>query len=182
MLNLRSKLRQQLLGYLFTNPEAEHYLRELASLLRVDAANLSRELNALVEQRIVEWRLRGRHKFYRLNRSHPLFDEYRRIVFKTIGVEGQLRELVSELPGIERAYLFGSFASDKQDSQSDVDLLLVGNPNQEKLASAVRQLEKRLARKINYVLFSTSEFELRRKKKDAFLLNAMSMPIDLLAA
>ncbi|MBI3485256.1 MAG: nucleotidyltransferase domain-containing protein [Acidobacteria bacterium] len=182
MLQLRSKLRRDLLGYFFTNPDAEHYLRELAALLHADAANLSRELAALAQLGIFQWRLRGRLKFYRLNRAHPLFEEYRRIISKTIGVEGQLRRLFASMPGIQQAYLFGSFASNRQDSQSDIDVLLVGSPDPEKLASEVRKLEKRLARAINYTLLSKSEFQTRRKKRDAFLLDALRHKVDLMAA
>jgi predicted nucleotidyltransferase len=182
MLQLRSKLRRDLLGYFFTNPEADHYLRELAAILHADAANLSRELAALAQQGVFQWRLRGRLKFYRLNREHPLFEEYRRIISKTIGVEGQLRRLFAGMPGIEQAYLFGSFASNRQDAQSDIDVLLVGSPNPEKLASEVRKLEKRLVRAINYTLLSNVEFHTRRKKRDAFLLDALRHKVDLMAA
>jgi predicted nucleotidyltransferase len=129
-----------------------------------------------------QWRLRGRLKFYRLNREHPLFEEYRRIIFKTIGVEGRLRRLFSGMPGIAQAWLFGSFASNRQDSQSDIDVLLVGSPDPKKLASEVRKLEKQLGRAINYTVLSEPEYQARRKKRDAFLRDVMRHKVDLLAA
>jgi DNA-binding MarR family transcriptional regulator len=43
MLDLRSKARQQLLAYYFTNPTARHHLRDLAERLSIDPSNLSKE-------------------------------------------------------------------------------------------------------------------------------------------
>jgi hypothetical protein len=47
MLDLRSKARQQLLAYYFTNPTARHHLRDLAERLSIDPSNLSKELGRL---------------------------------------------------------------------------------------------------------------------------------------
>ena len=183
MLNLRSKLRRALFGYYFTNPKAEHYLRELAELLGLDAANLSRELAGLMRQGLFLSRSRGRQKYFQLNRSHPLYDEFRRIVFKTIGVEGQLRDALRAVSGIREAYLYGSFAQDEQDTQSDIDVLIVGTPEAEALEDAIRKLERRLSREINYTLMSPVEFRTRRGKKDPFLEDIWrNRRIDLLAA
>ncbi|MDA2925332.1 nucleotidyltransferase domain-containing protein [Acidobacteria bacterium AH-259-L09] len=183
MINLRSKLRQKLLGYYFTNPQAEHYLRELAELLRVDPANLSRELRKLVGQGFFVGHTRGRQKYFRLNRTHPLYNEVRRIVFKTVGVVGELQSTLAHVPGIQDAYLYGSFARDQQDPQSDIDLLVIGEVDAETLETAIRRLERRLGREINYTLMTRKEFRLRRSRKDPFLEDVWrNKRIKLLAA
>jgi len=43
VLDLRSKARQRLLVYYFTNPTARHHLRDLAERLSIDPSNLSKE-------------------------------------------------------------------------------------------------------------------------------------------
>ncbi len=169
MLNLRSKLRQKLFGYYFTNPGAKHYLRELAVLLDVDVANLSRELVRLENQGLFVSEMSGHQKYFRLNQKHPLYDELRRIVFKTIGVVGQLRKTFEEIGGLNEAYLYGSFARTKQDAASDIDVLLVGEPDVAELETAIRKLERQLHRQINYTLLSPGEMKVRRQKRDAFL-------------
>lgn len=169
MLNLRSRLRRALLGYYFTNPTAEHYLRELAARLDADPANLSRELARRVRDGLFLATRRGRQKYFRLNRAHPLYDELRRIVAKTLGATRQLREALEQLPGIEEAYLYGSFARDQQDAASDIDLLLIGDPPAEELEAAIRRLERKLGREISYTLLSPGEFKARRSHRDAFL-------------
>jgi hypothetical protein len=40
MFDLRSKTRQRLLAFYFTNPKARHHLRDLAKRLEIDPSNL----------------------------------------------------------------------------------------------------------------------------------------------
>jgi predicted nucleotidyltransferase len=169
MIALRSKLRQKLLGYYFTNPSGSHYLRELAELLQVDPANLSRELRRLERQGLFVSEKRGKEKYFRLNRNYPLYPEVRRIVSKTVGAVGQLRDALQRLSGIQEAYLYGSFARNQHDGASDIDVLVIGHPDQEELEGMVRKLERQLRREINYTLLSAEELKTRRASKDAFL-------------
>ncbi len=169
MLNLRSKLRRQLLSYYFTNQSATHYLRELAGLLKVDPANLSRELGRLERQGVFVSDRRGLQKYFRLNRNYPLYEEVRRIVLKTVGAVGQLRNTLAQIPGVEEAYLYGSFGRNQEDAASDIDVLIVGQPGAEELEEAIRKLERQLHREINYTLLSPAEFRRQRATKDAFL-------------
>ncbi|MEK7546749.1 MAG: hypothetical protein AAB536_01050 [Patescibacteria group bacterium] len=79
-INFRSKIDQKLLGYYFANPGAEHYLRELSRILSFNASFLSRELKALTANGIFISSKRGREKYFRLNRKHPLYNEIRAII------------------------------------------------------------------------------------------------------
>jgi len=183
MINLRSKLRRKLFVHFFTNPEANHYGRELARLLDVDPKNLSSELARLETEGLFASEVRGQQKYFRLNRNHPLYEEFRRIVFKTIGVVGQLRSTLAHMQGVEEAYLYGSFARNQEDAESDIDVLIVGEPNAEKLEEVIRKLERQLGREINYTLMGPKEFKTRQKKKDAFLADIWRhKKINLLAA
>jgi predicted nucleotidyltransferase len=50
---------------------------------------------------------------------------------------------------VQEAYLYGSFARNQQDSASDIDVLVVGNPKGGALAEEMRKLERRLGREIS---------------------------------
>ena len=77
--NFRSKFHQALLAHYFSNPGAEYYLRELSRILSFNAAYISRELNSLTLSGIFLASVRGREKYFRLNREHPLYNEFRKI-------------------------------------------------------------------------------------------------------
>lgn len=169
MLNLSSRLRQNLLGYYFINPSASHYLRELAGILDADPANLSRELMRLEHDGLFISERRGNQKHFRLNKRYPLYNEVRRIVEKTIGAKSQLRGALSHIGGLEEAYLYGSFAKDQQDQSSDIDVLIIGGPDATQIEESLRALERRFRREINYTLLTEGELEARLKKKDSFI-------------
>ena len=169
MFDLRSKARQRLLVYYFTNPAARHHLRDLAGRLNIDPSNLSRELRRLENDGLFRSEVSGRQKYFRLNPEYPLFKEVRSIVAKTVGAVPLLSQSLKAIEGIEEAYLFGSFARNQQDAASDIDVLVIGAPGGEALAEAMRKLERRLGREVNYTVLSRNEFESRHSRKDAFL-------------
>ncbi len=171
MLDLRSKARQRLLAYYFTNPTARRHLRDLAQRLSIDPSNLSKELARLESEGLFQSEVSGRQKYFRLNREYPLFDEVRRIVAKTIGAVPLIAQALNKTDGIDEAYLYGSFARNQQDSASDIDVLVIGTPREQALAQAVQKLERQLGREINYTVLSPKEFVHRRARKDAFLEN-----------
>ena len=171
MLGFRSKARQRLLAYYFTNPTARHHLRDLAEQLSIDPSNLSKELGRLEREGLFRSDVSGRQKYFQLNREYPLFDEVRNIVAKTIGAVPLIAQSFKKIQGIDEAYLYGSFARSQQDAASDIDVLVIGAPREELLAETVRKLERQLRREVNYTVLTPKEFKSRRARKDAFLEN-----------
>ncbi|HXK60169.1 MAG TPA: nucleotidyltransferase domain-containing protein [Acidobacteriota bacterium] len=163
------------LRLLFTNPETSHHLREISELLQSDPANLSRELRRLEADGIFLLQKIGNQKHFRLNRQHPLYRELRSIVFKTVGLTALPRAALETVPGIEEAYLHGSFARHQDDAQSDVDLLIIGQPDASAVETTVRQLERKLKREINYVSMTREEFEDRQAGGDEFIREAVHL-------
>ena len=169
MLNLRSKARQRLLAYYFTNPTVSIHLRDLAGRLDVDPSNLSKELRDLERDGL----------FVSVVSGYPLYAEVRGIVEKTIGAVPLLGQALKTVDRVHEAYLYGSFARDQQDASSDIDILLIGTPSAEELAQVIATLERRLGREINYTAFAREEFDSRRARKDAFVENAWRERIPL---
>ncbi|HEV2349320.1 MAG TPA: nucleotidyltransferase domain-containing protein [Terriglobia bacterium] len=183
MLDLRSKARQRLLAYYFTNPTARRHLRDLADRLTIDPSNLSREMRHLERAGLFRSEVIGRQKYFELNRDYALYDEVRSIVTKTIGAAPLIAQALRSIEAIEDAYLYGSFARNRQDAASDIDVLVIGVPPREALAQAVGKLERRLGREINTTVMTRKEFRSRRSHMDAFLENVWhNKPVSLLGA
>jgi predicted nucleotidyltransferase len=166
---LNTKLRGKLLTYSFTHPDENYYVRELSSLIDEDPGNLSRELKKLEEEGLYTSTKKGNVKFYSLNRRYPLFKELKKIIFKTEGVEGSLKEAVSRFKGISLAFIYGSYAKDKEKKVSDIDLVVVGEFPQNKFTHDIRGLESKLNREINFTSYTREEFEKEGKKDGGFL-------------
>ena len=166
---LNSKLKRKLLTYSFTHPDESYYVRELASLIREDPGNLSRELKKLEDEGLYTSAVKGRVKVFSLNKKYPLFKELKKIVSKTEGVQGSLEGLVRKHPGITLAFVYGSYAKEREKKSSDIDLVVVGEFARGPFTRDVRELESKLNREINFTHYSRSEFERERKGEGGFL-------------
>lgn len=166
---INSKLRSRLLSYFFTNPEKSLYVRELGIILNKDPGNLSRELRKLEQEGVFTSTTKGLVKFYALDRRYPLFNELKNIIFKTEGIDGSLRQLVSKYAGIELAFIYGSYAKGKEKKASDIDIVVVGSFPRDEFTRKLRALESRLNREVNFNSYTKAEFDKESRKNGGFL-------------
>lgn len=166
---LKTKLRRRLLGYSFTHPDGNYYVRELAGFIGEDPGNLSRELRALEGEGLYKSVTRGRIKLYSLNKEYPLFGELKQIISKTEGIEAGLKAIIDTDKGIMLSFIYGSYAKNKETIYSDVDLVIVGDFERDAFTKRVRQLEMRINREINFNAYTEREFKIERKKQGSFL-------------
>lgn len=169
----KSGLRKKTLLYFFSNPQSSLYVREIAQILNVDVSNLAKELSRLEEEGIFVSNLRGNQKYFTLDKTYPLYNELRSIVSKTIGFEGGIKALLNNMEGILCAFIYGSFAQGKEHPQSDIDLLIIGSPNEDKLLEKIDAFEKKLGREINYNIYPLAEFKNKRNGNDSFIANVL---------
>ncbi|MBN1822986.1 MAG: nucleotidyltransferase domain-containing protein [Endomicrobiales bacterium] len=165
----RSKLTRELLAFFFTNADKGFYLRELERTLGFSVGNIRRQLLKFEKAGLFSSSKTGNLTYYRLNKSFPLYDEIKSIVTKTIGISGMFKEALAPVKGIETAFIYGSYAKGTEDEKSDIDLCVVGGPDDLKLMKAVKALENKLKREINYTLFSSKEFAEKAGEKGGFV-------------
>jgi len=170
----KSKLKRDLFELYFANLDGEFYIRELARILNRPAGYVRRELMALESSGLFVSEIKGKQKYFRLNKKYPLFKEVKEIISKTIGVEKTLKDVISKTPGIKVAFVFGSFAEGKEDLLSDIDLMIVGSPDEDLLIEKVSKIETSINREINYHIYSTEDIKEKIKEKDSFIENVVS--------
>jgi len=169
-----SRIRAKILGWLFTHPDESFFVRQMATILREDPTNVSREMARLEALGILRSKRNGNLKHFQSNQECPFFEELKGLVLKTSGVAGRIRSSLERLAGIEFAFIYGSYAKGEEKADSDVDLLIIGDVDMDRLDSNLGKLEKMLGREINYVLYSKEEFKSKRKAKDGFLMDVLS--------
>ncbi|MBI3333109.1 MAG: nucleotidyltransferase domain-containing protein [Candidatus Omnitrophica bacterium] len=125
-----SRIRQRLLGLLFSDPGKSYYLSEMARFAGTSAGNVQRELARFVQDHLVLRVKRGKLSFYSVNPGHDLFPELQPLVRKTCGMEGVLRAYFRTRPEVQAAYLFGSQATGRSNQLSDVDVAVLIDPSQ----------------------------------------------------
>ena len=169
-----SRIRAKILGWLFTHPDESFFVRQIALILKEDPTNVSREMARLEDLGILRSKRNGNLKHFQTNQECPFFEELKGLVLKTTGVTGRIRASLERLAGIELAFIYGSYAKGEEKADSDVDLLIIGNADMDRLDSNLGKLEKMLGREINYLLYSMEEFKSKRKAKDGFLMDVIA--------
>jgi predicted nucleotidyltransferase len=168
MLNLlsRSGIRRKIILLFVYNQDKEFYLSEIARQVKTSAGTAQRELNRLRRMDFVSFKKRGNLSLYRLIR-------------KTVGIEVVLGEKLRKVKGISFAFIFGSYANGRLRSDSDIDLYVVGRPDEDDVYRAVRSVEDTVGREINYHIASEDEFA-RKERTDSFVKDAIANPLMVL--
>lgn len=165
-----------ILEIFFNDPEKSYYLRELARLVKKEPGVFQKDINKLAEDNILISEYRANSRFFKLNKKHPLYREFRNIFLKTFGVVKKIKDILGGVKNVKIAFIFGSFAAKKEDSLSDIDLMIIGNPNEDEFISKISKLENQIDREINYHIFSLIDWEEKIKEKNSFLENILSKP------
>lgn len=169
--------RRQALGLLLLRPEDSLHVREIARLTGVPAGSLHRELRALTKAGLLLREPAGNQVRYRANRTSPIYPELAEIFRKTSGMAELIRGALAPLADrIDAAFVFGSMASGRATSASDVDLCVLGEVGLADVVAAVLPLRERLGREVNPVVMAASEFNGLRKKNDRFVTRVMREP------
>ncbi|MEJ2333889.1 MAG: winged helix-turn-helix domain-containing protein [Desulfobulbaceae bacterium] len=154
---ITSKTRIKILMRLFLNPNQNAYLRELADEFSASPSQVREELRQLDSAGFLESHKNGRQIQYQANRKHPLFHELQSMVQKALGMDRILDSILERLGNLEEAYLIYDYAEGKD--TGIIDLVLVGDIDQENLNDLVRKTERYIDRKIRTLVLSSKEWQ-----------------------
>jgi predicted nucleotidyltransferase len=171
---LMPRARVNVLALLILRAGTDHYLREIARLSAVPLRAAQRELARLAAIGLVEANRRGHQVFFTVDTSHPIFADLRSLLLKSEGVAVPLRAALSSLKGIEAAALLGSRPGGTDTKVNDIDLLIVGEPDQRALHAAITAVEADVGRAVSCSVMSRAEFAARRAANDPSLERAVS--------
>lgn len=174
---LFGEYRQRTLGLLLLHPEASYHVRELARLTGTSPGTLHKELTKLTTGGILQRKQIGNQVHYSANLSCPIFDELASILRKTSGLADVLaKALISLENKIEFAFVFGSVARGDQQTNSDVDIMLIGSLSFSDAVQALHATQTVLQREINPVVYSQEAFNRRVKNSDSFVKEVLAKP------
>lgn len=171
-----SEVRRQILRTFFARPEVVRHVRELAREIDRSPTIVGEELDRLERTGILTSERIGRARRYRVDDRSPIADEIRSLVQKTIGVEARLRDAIADLPGVEEAFLYGSYARGDERATSDLDLFVVGSVDQEALTERLTDVERDLGRDVNVATYDRTELERLRREGDLFVAGVLEGP------
>ena len=155
----RSELQLRLLALMFLEPDRTWTTPDLAKRLDATPVTTHRELRRALDSGLLVREAIGRTYLYRVTTNSPLYEPLRLLLERTVGIEVQLRRALEDIPGVEAAFIHGSFASRvKIKPTSDIDLIVLGNADPHTLRRRIRQVESQLGREIDLLAYSRAEF------------------------
>jgi predicted nucleotidyltransferase len=168
---ITSKARLAILRLFFLNPASTYHMRQISRVLDLNVSQVRKELRNLVEAGVLNKVKAGNADFYSLDRDFMFYKEFDGIIRKSLGVEYIVKRALGSIAGIESAFIFGSYVEGRIMPKSDIDVMIIGEPDINELARAVHALEKRLKRPVQYLVYPLKEF--REKMHYGFVKNVM---------
>ncbi|MBP9853020.1 MAG: hypothetical protein QG629_909 [Patescibacteria group bacterium] len=200
-----SKTRVKLLKLFYENPNRSFYVREITRKIDEQINSVRRELANLLSIGIISNDTTNNKVFYEVNQK---FEHYaalesvfgkgtakkRRpkkvatpkesgttpdeVVVEEVAEVPVLDEAMQALGRVEAACLTGQFT---RDEQSGVDVLVVGDVNENAVNKYVSDLEQKEGKDLRYAVLSVESFKYRRQINDKFVLSVLSSKKQILA-
>jgi predicted nucleotidyltransferase len=172
---LRSDTQGRMLAALYLHPEHEWTATELAREAGVSLPTILRDINRLTTTGFVLERTSGRNRYLRVNTSHPIFSAVADVVRHSYGPLAVLPEILANVPGVEEAYLFGSWAARYEGKSgadpNDIDVVAIGNPDRMTIFEAAAAATAQLRREVNIRAISRGDWE---REGDLFVRSVKS--------
>lgn len=185
-----SKTRVKLLQLFYSNPNRSFYVREITRKIDEQINSVRRELANLLNVGIIVSDNTNNRLYYEVNQSYEFYEPLR-VIFgggtmaaapvagekTSVSVQrikkGALspeEEKLKALGNLEVVLYTGQFT---RDEASGIDILVVGDVNQNALNKYVSELESQENKEIRYTVMPLSEFNYRRQIKDRFITTVL---------
>ena len=169
--------QKKVLSLLYGQPEKSFYTKEIIRLTGMGVATIKRELDRMLASGILSLTIIGNQHHYQANADCPIYFELLGIVKKTFGVTGVINHALYPLrENICWAFIFGSVASGKETSASDIDVMIIGDIKFSDAVNALYAAQETLGREINPKIYRKEEWTQMLNNKDAFIKDVLSKP------
>lgn len=167
-----SRTRAKLIKIFFRGPDESYYVRQLVRLSEEEINSVRRELDNLKKIGALLSVKRSNKLFYWPNKKFIFFAELVMIAFKSKFFFSEIEKYKNKNIGLKKIYCSKNFIYDKEaESEQEVDMVMVGKANLEKIKLIVDREEEKKGREINYMLMGKKEFDLRMAKRDPFMVD-----------
>lgn len=174
---LRSRLQAEVLTLVLLHPDREWTMTELASRVGSAVSSVLREIVRAEQAGVMTSRRVGKTRVVKAARS-PITDPLTELLLRSFGPRQVLADELADMPGIDSAFLFGSWAARYAGQEgrppADLDLLVIGAPDRDALDDAAQRAGARLAREVNVTVRSADWW---RSADDGFHTEVKRRPL-----
>lgn len=160
---LRSRAQGDIIAWIMLHHGESFSLRQIAQVVAVSPPTVMREVDRLEAAGLVTSSQRGNQRMVQADISNVVYRPLAELMAVTFGPVPVLREALSGIGGIDRAFIYGSWAARYTEHSGrvpgDIDLLVLGDPDLDHLEDAIGQAERVLRRQIDVRHVSTASWD-----------------------
>ncbi len=168
----------RLVTHFATRPDETRHVRALQRATGLAPRSLQTELARLVRLGILLRHVDGRQVRYGLDEQNPRWRALRGLLRELAAPADVLREALSDVAGIESAFIFGSYArgTDVRET-SDIDVFILhGDLPEDRFARRTLDAGVLLGREVNVVTTNYDDLLVRLTEGSGFLRAVLSGP------
>jgi len=177
-----SKTRVKLLQLFYSNPNRSFYVREITRKIDEQINSVRRELANLLNVGIIVSDNTNNRLYYEVNQKYEYYDPLLAIFGeKGSGGKAKVKKATTDgkaseedslkvLGHLELVIYTGQFT---RDESSGIDILVVGDVNQNAMQKFISDLEKQENKDIRYTVMAPTEFNYRRQINDRFITTVL---------
>jgi predicted nucleotidyltransferase len=177
---LRSRVQGDLLALLYLHPDRDYSLIEAAGIIGANPKSVHFEASRLVETGFITDSRRGTNRLIRAVTdsviSRPLTD----LLAVTYGPLPVLTDLLTGVEGVEKAFIFGSWAArylgEPGPVPHDADVLVIGTIDRDDLFDIAEVAERKLTREVSIRLMEPAYWA-SPPANDPFLKHILTRPL-----
>lgn len=175
-----SKVRIKALAFFLLNPTHPIHLRGAVREFKEEINAVRRELLRLEEMELIIGDKQGNRKYFKANSAHPFFTELLSMVHKSFGLGSEIVKNEKRLGTIDFALLTPSYTRGVYLGDQVIDLAIIGIVEMSVLEQLIKEFEGKNGREIHYTVLKPSEFQIRKRRKDDFIINLMLQDLIML--
>jgi len=177
-----SKTRVKLLQLFYSNPNRSFYVREITRKIDEQINSVRRELANLLNVGIISAANTNNRLYYEVNQNYEFYRAFSTIfgqggsnkVFTAKQKKGTVNKEKDNLKMLGRLELVIYTGQFTRDESSGIDMLIVGDINQNALNKYVADLEANENKEVRYTVMPLAEFTYRRQIKDRFITTVLA--------
>ena len=146
--------RRELISLFIHHHNEKFHLRNLARLTKKQVNAVSRELTNLVKIGFLQSEFAGKKKYFYINKTFLLLDEFTKMIYKTTGLGRKIVENRKNIGNIDMAIITNNYIKNVHKNQYDIDLLLVGEIIIPVTGQLIKEVEVEQRREIKYTVIS----------------------------
>lgn len=168
-----SKVRVKILKQFLLNTGEDYHIRGLVRLLNEEINAVRRELKNLEAFGLLQSRKQSNKIIYSLKTNSPFLYELRSMILKDSEELKLMAKVLGSIKNIELVIITQAYMTKEYSDENDIDLLIIGNPDINKLTKEMNSVEKEIGRELRMAVLTKEDYEFRKKRREKFILDVL---------